>query len=260
MMHSNWWLNILSGLEVATLASAVILIWKKGLVAKWPLLFLNLVAELATDVVLLSLIGRPGTYRLYFFIYWGSVAVRSLLRVGIIADIMRSFRGIDFLPWQLYMVVGAGAVTMAAASGVFCWNHSHKQAAWTIAMAFLLNRCASIAWGGFAVAILLSIKSLNLGWERGAARVANGIFFRVSVSLLTSWMYVSNMAPVRFEHNMRLFANGIESLSAAVVFGLWTYMLVVYVPAEKPEIPEVKPFVSERNTMKIMGLCSNAEF
>lgn len=251
-MNSNWWLNVLSGLEVATLATSVLLIIQKGLVRKWPMLTTTLAIELLRNVALVALLGRHGIwYKYYFFIYWGGLALLCLLRLGVIADIVRAFRGIDFLPWQIYSFVGIAGVTMAIASGVYCYHNSGPVMwKWEIATAFLLNQCVCIAWGTFVASMLISFKLFNIAWELGAARVANGFFFRICVSMVTAEMFTSKV------RSIRLTANGLDSLAAILVFGFWTYFLLVYNKKDSMVADDESP-IAERNALELLALCSS---
>jgi hypothetical protein len=241
-MHANWLFQFLAYTEMAGLVAVIFaIIWKRQLAA-WPSLFAAISLELSTDVSCMILMHLPGHYSAYFFTYWISAAVQSLLRLWMIADIMRSFPGLDFIPAKLYLFFGIAGATMAATSAAYCWHiHSgsipnlptfrHVQDFYSPAcikilrhaapdIATLINRCVSIAWASFTIVMLLSIKLLRFGWSETGARIANGVFVRLCFGLV-----IAEMIAVK-DVKIATLANGLDSLVSIGVFCCWAHAII----------------------------------
>lgn len=219
-MSSNWWLTLLSYAELAGMICVCgALIWKRQ-VGRWPSLFAAIILEFTTNVALLAFIHLHTPYRTYFYAYWVSQGVQELLRLWIIADIMRSFPGVEILPAKLYLFIGVAGATMAFASGYYCW-HLHYPLTRTIQeTAFLLDRCVAIAWVTFSIVFLSAIKILHLGWSPIGARIANGVFLRLAAGLIIAEGINQHVKQIR------LLANGLDSVFTIAVFFFWVYTIV----------------------------------
>jgi hypothetical protein len=251
-MRSNWWLTALALLEMASLAGVLYLLIRRRLLATWPLLFINLAVELATNVCLEGMILGHARYRHYFYLYWGSSIVRSLLRLGVFVDILRTFEGIDFLPKKLYLFVAVAGLSMATASGVYTFHDGFRSAMQTAEFAVLVNRCVHIAWMAFAIVALASIKLFNFGWDEMSARIANGLFARSAATIAITALYSYPSKP------LRLFANGLDSVLSIAIFFYWVYQLRR--PAVQPRYQENRDSTNlHRNATALLALCSSRE-
>lgn len=235
-MLSNWWLTSLACVEVSALAVAVFVMMRRPqLIAKWPSLFTSLATEFVADMLLLTWLSDRSHYKQYFYVYWGSVGLRALLRLWIIADIVQSFPGLDFLPRRLYLFVGTLGATMAAASGWCCFHDPGKFSAHIKDWAVMLNQCVNMGWAAFAIAVLASIKLLNIGWDKRGMGIATGVFLRVCGNLITGELYATTnhfsfqIHGHLFEmsaKSIRLLGNGLDSVFSIALFLFWSFMLL----------------------------------
>ncbi len=233
-MQSNWWLNLLSGLEIAILAAVAALMLARKLTARWRSLFCYVLVQLAMRLFLVYYLFYPkGHYRIYFWIYWDSTALLALLRLGMIGDIVRSFPGLDFLPNAVYWFITITGMTMAIASGTFCYHHSaaFHEAQDTVVM---LNNCVFIAWTTFLVSFLASIRLFNFGWSPQGACIAFGVFLHMSAGMIVAYLLMFKQridiplvtgpflpqSNIVVQIKIRLLANLMDSCSI-VVFCSW---------------------------------------
>lgn len=188
-------------------------------VGKWPFLFTALVVEMATDLACMVLIHH-GTYQAYFYTYWISQGLQSILRLWVIGDIIRSFPGIDIVTSKIYIFVGTAGATMAIASATYCYQTTASPAHSMLRTVLLMNRCSNIAWASFIIAVLGSIKLFNLGWDAFGAGIANGYFLRVCAGMIVGELIALKSI------KMRLFANGIDSIASIAVFIFWAALII----------------------------------
>jgi hypothetical protein len=234
-MQTNWWLSLFSSVELATLSCVVYLMVHNRMLAKWPCLFIMLWLEMLTDVGLLSLIavaepwhiGRftqkalPHAYRYYFYLYWYSLAIRSLFHIGVMADMMRTFKEVNRYPFQRYLLAAVAALGMAGYAGFISYHSGAKPIMRAQETALLLNEAASLAWGVFAVFVLATIRGARFRWNPFAARLMNGLFARICGSMLVAYLCTQS------SRQIRLFANGLDSFCSIAVFTYWMILLTM---------------------------------
>lgn len=218
-MQSSWWVNLLCGLEVPALICVLASFWNKSLVARWPALFTSLALELAADLMLGFLMYMHFPYATYFYVFWITSGIQSVVRLWIIGDIMRSFPGIDFLPGYVYQFVGIAGAVMAAASAIYCYHASPSLGEELMGAVLILNRCICVAWLSFAVVVLASIKLINLGWSPNGARLGSGVFLRICAGAIASDLLAQSSL------GLRMAADGFQSVCSIAVFISWIYYI-----------------------------------
>jgi hypothetical protein len=226
MQQLNWFTSLLTALEMLSLAAVVfIMIWRRQW-SRWPSLLTVLSLELATDIACMLLMHYQGHYMAYFRTYWISEAFQAVLRIWVIADIIRNFPAIEILPSTVYLFVGVASGTMAAASAVYCYHsHPHVADGQIQNLAVMLDSCVSIAWSTFIAVVLMSIKVINLGWDPYQARMANGFFIRIIVGLV-----VAELLGVD-SHTKRIFANVLAQIASIAVLLYWIDVITKQKPS-----------------------------
>lgn len=228
-MHSNWWADYLSYIELVALLAALGTILYRKLAAKWPSLVTGLAVELVTNLILIYYIKLHFPYTLFFYLYWGSQAIQFICRLWMIADIMRSFPGLDFLPSQLYLFVGTIGVTVGLAAAFYSWNHHgqiptmHRSPATAFRDTVLVaNNAAAIGFAAFSVVFLSTAKALNFGWSQIGAGIATWGFLRAVGKLVVAEMLQSH-DPV-----IRVRGNALDSIVLIAVCFSWAFLVATY--------------------------------
>jgi hypothetical protein len=215
-MHVSWWMHCLDVIEMGALACVLILILWKRLFSRWPALLFALAFELATDLRLHYLLLHPvGTYKKYFYTYWIAMGIQAFLRLFIIADIIRSFPGLDFVPKRIYWFFGVIALTLSGCAGLYFFRSSHHGAMQIKDCAVLLDQSIWVAWGAFFVAYLTLFKVLNFGWSGLGASITAGFGVRVCIGMTIAGLRTNESI------KLRATANILESLATIVVFISW---------------------------------------
>jgi hypothetical protein len=243
-MQSNWWLNLLSPLEIIALAAVLFAILQRRILSRWPSLFTALLLEMTTDFVLGFLIQNGGHYKIYFYGFWITTGIQAILRLWIIGDIVRSFPGIGFLPRSAYLFVGTAGAVMALASAVYCYQGSARLDQDIVSTTVLLNRCVNIAWLTFAVVMMGSIKRMNLGWSPQGAGMASGIILRICTTAVASELLS------RPEKWLRLAADGLQSVCSIAIFVFWVYTIARNPLPHGPDVTDLDPEVIELNRLE----------
>jgi hypothetical protein len=216
---SNWYITALSWVEISFIAIALTALGSKPkLRAQWPSLFWMLLVEFSSDMALMTWLAAPSRRRYYFYTYWISRAVLAVLRFWAIADVIRSFPGMDFITQKVRLFIGVAGLTMVLLAANFCYASHSTMPVKEITK--LLNDCVSIAWAAFSLVFLIAVKVFNIGWEPRGAAIAAGLFLRVCSSVVIAEMYLNHSRAVR------LTANVLDSLSAIVLYISWSYLFL----------------------------------
>jgi hypothetical protein len=229
-MHSKWWTILPSAAQTIAVLGAIAAFSYRWKIQKWPALFASTVGELVSYSIMTAYLVHPrGHYNAYFYTYWISAFALPMLRLGIIADIIRSFPGIECIPQKLYCIVSLVGLTIGATSAYICYQGampsvSHSSAPlFLLDMAVLINRAVSIAWCTFGVTVLIAIKGFNCVWSIDGSRIAIGLFFRSVVGLIAAELYGITKAQHINAGAIHRWASVVESLCIAAVFTFWAY-------------------------------------
>lgn len=174
MQYSLWAASFM-----AQAALAIVMLWRRSY-RRWPFLFALSIFNLSITVTLFKLSG-PNHYAAYFYVYWIADVVRALLGLGILFDIVRSIPGILYTPKNIGFGFVSAASVMAAGSA---WLASHGGTpTFHLTMLVLsLERCISVTWGTFAVAMFWSIRFCGLGWTPTPLRLGSAFLIMTTIS------------------------------------------------------------------------------
>ena len=212
-MHIEKWqlamALVASSLQLALLCILLV----RGHFPSWPSLCVSLTVDISTSCILLWL-ARPGHYATYFYLYWGTSAAQSLLRLWVAVDIVRAFRFVDYLPTWAYWATALLALTLAVASGTlsqhdaFSFHHIVKPV-------LLLNRSVSFAWSTFLLVLLSCIRLAGIGWEKLGWIVMAGTTAHILAGV------ISAEALAQRTHRSTMAAGSIEALCEIAILTFW---------------------------------------
>lgn len=228
-MHSYPYFSWLStaGFVLELILAAVIL-WKRQ-ERNWPSLLALAFTDLAAGIVLSRFHHRSPTY---FYTYYASYFVDTLLRLWVLHDVLRSFPGPAFTQQFLHWVTAAGGAVMAAG----CWCMAaiisgELPNVVRLAVTYF-DRCVSVAWAGFIIAAFLAIAGSRLAWSRTGAVIAFGLSLRIA-----SGMAVAGLMIQPTKQHM-LTAAYLRAATAVFVLIVWTLAILwrprVYTSLREP--------------------------
>jgi hypothetical protein len=210
----NWWLSLLTWLEVLGQLSVLISLLRSGAMKRWPSIFTVCALNLVAYPVLLSLTGKGHSYNTYFICYWALSAIQAALRLWIMADIVRSIPGISLVPAKSGLFFALLGIVLAIGT----WATTFKDGiAADRTAAILFDRCVNIALLTLMLAILAGIKTHRFGWERRSAYIAWGAFAHLVDKVAYSCVLSFG------SHTWRIRANGLDSICYISVLIFWSY-------------------------------------
>jgi hypothetical protein len=234
-MHSSFPFSLFTSAEITALATAVFaFLWKRQ-ISRWPFLFSALALEMAIDLICLHLMG-PHHYRQYFFTFWWGQVAQAFLKIGIIADVFRSFPGLDFLPKRVYLFITVAALVMGILAGAYCYHISPDVGARIQNLALLMNRCVNISFGAFAMVILFTFKAFNFGWDPSGARISSVFFLRICCGVVVAEIISSVSAQDPRAIVLRTAANYLDSACSIVAFSFWSFLVFRNKPIPLPSV------------------------
>ncbi len=216
-MQFDWWLSVLTHLEVVALVAALTILFPRRLAPLWPSLTAALGAEVLVDVSLYVLLHVPHQYATYFYLFWIASGLQAILRLWITADIVRAIPGIGFFPRTAYLFVGVLGFVMAVAAAAYTWKDPVSIKEHLVFSILLFNRAVNIAWVAFFLTMLALLKLLRIGWNPLGACVTTGVVLRICASAVAAELYT------RPSHAIRLFANTVESIATILILSFWAY-------------------------------------
>lgn len=166
-----------------------VVILKKNAARRWPFLL----ALVLFDILYYSLIATQIHSRShYFYTYWYSQGVRSLLSMGLLWDIFRKFPELKYVPKSIGLTLLSVGLTVTIGSVILTTLH-HPNTTYKITYEVLMiNECVAVLWMGAALSLLHSISRLGLGWglesvNIAAGAVVFGLAAMLAASSISSW-------------------------------------------------------------------------
>jgi hypothetical protein len=253
-MLSNWWLTALSCVELSAMALALILVVRRPkLWAQWPSCCTYILVEFCTGMLLMTWLSDTHRYKNYFYTYWISRGVLSVIRLWVIIDVLRSFPGLDFLPRSVYLGVGTAGLTIVSASAAYAFHVDAKLGMQVKDTVTLINQSVAIGWGTFAVALILAIRLFNIGWEPRGAGVAYCLFVRIVIELVVSSMFVTH------NRSIRICANVLDTLCSIGLYISWSYLLLRPRQFHDRRLEEESAITIHRSVTTLLALSSSRE-
>jgi len=142
----------------------------------WPSLIAICANQLAADAVLPPLLPHRSAY---FFAFYTWSWLTALLRLWLMADVVRTFRSARFIGISVPLFfISAGSVLAATAAWV-SWhagsNFTAHRGPLPLVGAVLLDRAVNVAWAAFLVSALVGLRVFRITWGRAAALACNGL-------------------------------------------------------------------------------------
>jgi hypothetical protein len=180
---------------VAHALLASVMLWRRSY-QRWPVLFALSIFELLLELALFKLLG-PDHYATYFYVYWSGAVVRALIGLGILFDIVRSIPGIRYTPTSIGIGFISAASVMAAGSAWLAFQGGTSTFHVTM-LVLSLDRCISVTWGTFAVAMFWSIRFCGLGWTATSLRLGSAFLVMTLISgtsayAMSAWPHLGSL-------------------------------------------------------------------
>lgn len=188
-MHSYPYFSLLTttGFVLELLLAAVI-VWKRQERA-WPSVLALCLSDLVAGLVLTNVHHKSFAY---FYVYYASYFLDTLLRLWVLHDVLRSFTGPSFTQQFLHWVTAAGGAVMAAGCWCMAAVLSGELPNRLRMAAIYFDRCVSVAWAGFIIAAFLAIAGSRLAWSRAGALIALGLSIRIASGMAVAGLLLNN--------------------------------------------------------------------
>ena len=248
-------LNLLTHLEPVFCALALFLLFWKESARKFAFLTSFLLVRFASTVVCLSVmrlssagIERHVAYKLFFYVYWCSYAVESVLSLLVIYSIFRlamePLLGLQRLGTLVFRWAGAISATLAIA--VTCSSHT-KGADLLRVVVTQMQEVSSILTLCLLLFVCFAIRPLGLSYRSRIFGVSFGLGIVATTSLLDSAWITENVSV----HSVLSLANGI-----AICLTLLIWSAYFFFPEQKQRIvmvPTTSPFLTWNRISEALG-------
>lgn len=184
-VHSNLFFTLAVWIGAAIQACICAAILARKLHRQWPSILTYCVLAVGFDIAIAL---NHGSYRRYFYLYWAWCYVAALIRLWVLADVMSSFPGADFIGPKIRYCIAAFAAAVAIGAVLITVRDSANYASAIVRTSYILDRCVALAWGMFLVTVLGVIGLIGLGWHRTGALVANALIVKTAGSVIFSYL------------------------------------------------------------------------
>ncbi len=187
-------------------------------------------------------------YKLYFYVYWGSYALESILSLLVIYSVFRlamaPLQGLQTLGILVFRWVGA--VSLAIAIGVAVAPHA-SGLKFMVAMVTQLQQTSSILTLCLLLFVCFAIRPMGLSYRSRIFGVSFGLGFMATTSLVVSaWL----------AHNSSMYSTISAINGIAVVFTLMIWSAYFAFPEPKRRIimlPTTSPFLRWNQISQVLG-------
>ncbi len=248
-------IQLLSYLEPVFCVLVLITLLRSGASKTFGFLSALLLVRVSADVICLftmkfssRVIERHLAYNVYFYVYWISYAVESilylLLIVGIFRLAMEPLKGLQTLGMLVFK--WAGAISAALAIGIGFAPHQSGHA-FFVAMIMQLQQTSSILILCLLLFVCFAIRPMGLSFRSRIFGVSLGLGIMAACSLVSS-AWISN-AP-----RMDSSVNIVMGLTGCGTLLLWSAYFAF--PEEKRRIimlPTTSPFLRWNQISEVLG-------
>lgn len=183
---------------------------------RWPFLLAIMVFDLAHAAVLAYTFPH---YAAYFYTYWIGHAVRSLLSLGLLYDVLRSLPAMRYVPKKIGLFILCFTLTITAGA-VFLATLHHANTFPLTATVLMMQQCTSVAWMSLAVCLLCAASFLGLSWGLESVRITSGFLVMGLAAML--WATLTSSWP----HYGRVF----DKLQTCIEIGVLFSWINTFLP------------------------------
>ena len=172
MKFSRLSTSVLWFLPSAMLVVIAFVMWRRGLVGRFPLFFSYTLLLPARDLVLVCLpYGGPR----YSSVYWWGEGVAVLLSLGVVFELVGHFvRPYPFLRFLLRALSVAGVIAGALALALLIWGKGPSGADLAFEWIILLERSARFLQVCLLILAIALMSRLGLTWQHYSLGIAAG--------------------------------------------------------------------------------------
>lgn len=247
--------HVLSQLEPLFCAFALASLIRSGSVRQFPSLTALLGVRLASALACLAFVGLSGhgierhlAYRLYFFTYWPSFAIESILSLIVIYSIfklaMAPLKGLATLGILVFR--WAAAISLAVSIGMAIGPHL-SGIKFMIAIVTQLQQTSSILTLCLLLFVCFAIRPMGLTYRSRIFGVSLGLGIMATVSLIDSaWLFP----------NKRLFSllNITSGIAACLTLFIWSAYFALPEPKRRIIVlPTTSPFLRWNQISMALG-------
>lgn len=195
-----------------------------------------------------SLVGKALTYSIYFYVYWGSFAIESILMLIVICSMYRlamaPLKGLHTLGMLIFKWV-AGISVLVALSSAFAPHISKIN--YVIAFVSQIQRTQSILILCLLLFVCFAIRPMGLSYRSRIFGVSLGLgVLAVTNMIQAGWIpEISNM--------FGLFSV-VSSAASCLTLATWTIYFIVPEPQRRLiTLPTTSPFLRWNQISEILG-------
>lgn len=198
-----------------TAQTAVLLrLYNNHLTRQWPSIASMMWLAITSNLYLIPMMHSHSHYRQYFYIYWATSGLAALLRFWLIADVAKSFTGLDFIPLRFHM--WSTLIAFVTALGICCWSfRDYPRLAQGVHSVVLYSGSFSLGWMAF-LAVLLGIYHIpRIAWDSVGSQVTQGFILQLAGSGLGSLL-------LTYSHTFHTLSYLIDSSCSIGCYVLWS--------------------------------------
>jgi len=247
--------HLLSYLEPVLCALTLYVLLRSRAASNFRFLAALLAVKTTSSVVLLSLaylcdrVIRGGlAYKLYFYVYWGSYAVESILSLLVIYSIfklaMAPLEGLQRLGMLVFRWVGA--ISIAVAIGIAFSPHS-SSTKFIISMVTQLQQTSSILTLCLLLFVCFAIRPMGLSYRSRIFGVSFGLGLLATTELVRS-AWLTHFSTINSTVNI------VNGLAICLTLALWSFYFAYPEPKRKfILLPTTSPFLRWNQIAQVLG-------
>jgi hypothetical protein len=247
--------DLLSYLEPVLCVATLYILLRSKEGAKFGFLVALLAVKTASSAILLSLWYFSGrviadilAYKLYFYVYWGSYAVESILSLLIIYSIFRlamaPLKGLQTLGMLVFR--WGAAISVAVAIGVAISPHTNSTK-FIIAMVSQLQQTSSILTLCLLLFVCFAIRPMGLSYRSRIFGVSFGLGFLATTNLV--WAAWISHSP-----QMKSTISIMNGIAICLTLAVWSVYFAYPEPKRKfILLPTTSPFLRWNQIAQVLG-------
>jgi hypothetical protein len=252
-MNSAWLVSFLFYLEPLLCLIGLVFLLRSKVARDYVYLSALLLIRFASDLVLLSVIhlnslSVPVCYRIYFYTYWGSYAVESILSLLVIYSIfklsMAPLPGLQSLGMLIFRWVAVISVAVSVGVAIV---PQHTGMEFLVGLVSQVQQTSSVLTLCLLLFVCFAIRPMGLSHRSRIFGVSLGLGIIAAVSLVdAAWL--------SHNQNMQSTINVINGVAMCTTLGIWaTYFALPEPKRRLIVLPTTSPFLRWNQISQALG-------
>lgn len=243
MITAAWLVSLFTYLEPLLCIVAIVFLLRSKVARDYIYLVALLVVRVASDLVLLSAIHLHAlsvqlSYHIYFYTYWGSYAVESILSLLVIYSIfklsMAPLKGLQALGMLIFRWVAAISVAVSVAVAI---SPQHTGMEFVVGLVSQVQQTSSVLTLCLLLFVCFAIRPMGLSHRSRIFGVSLGLGILATTDLVrAAWL----------SHNVDMYStlNLVNGIAMCATFCIWSAYFALPEPKRRLIVlPTTSPFL-----------------